>query len=182
MKPNRIFLALAFCLGLAAVAPRVEAQKAQVYTYLSGGNTIIPTLATNQFVVSGITNQFGSPTSYFPTASNMVATVAEYNDVGLTWGFVAPVGSTNATVNLKIYKSFDNGVSYESTPSFSYAITPTAINAAAGTVLGTNLDLSVPGVSHLAFSLDNNTAGYVTNVVLKLNDKSPKYGARAATQ
>lgn len=173
-------------LCVIAATTTAFAQKAQVYTWLSGGTTTMNTLTTNAFVVAGVTNQLGNPTSDTPSSSttnwsyNMVQTVAEYNSFGLTWQFTAPTGSTNAAVTLFGYKSFDNGVTYESNPSIVYTMTPTALLVPL--TWTTNLTVSCTDASHIAWSVENKTVGYITNVVLKVNLKSPKYGARSATQ
>lgn len=178
MKFNRFILALIALAVLAIAAQSALAQKSGLYNIVSGG--VLPTLTTNQIVTSGVTNQAGSTTSYTPTGSTFVQTVAEYDNVGLTWSFTFPTGSTNGVAHLSVYKSFDNGQTYEVNPSFTYVPTPTA--ALAPGTWTTNTSLSVAGVTHLAFSLDNNTVGFISNVVLRVNLKSPKYGAKASTQ
>ena len=179
MKISKLILAGLAAAAMVAVAPRADAQKVGLYQLLSG-TTTINTLATNQFIVGGVTNQLGNPAAYTPTGSNLVQTVGEYDYVGLTWKSSNPVGSTNGLVNLKVYKSFDNGATYEALPSFTYSYTPTAILGAGS--FSTNVYLDVHGVSHLAFSLDNNTVGYITNVLLEVNCKANKVWVKPALQ
>lgn len=176
MKFTKLILLTACVL---AVATSAFAQKSGVYTQLAGGATAIPTLTTNQFVVSGVTNQAGAPASDSITSSNLIQTVAEYNSVGLTWQFTYPTGSTNGAVTLFIYRSFDNGVTYEANPGFTYAVTPVAPGNGTWT---TNLSIATTDATHLGFSVENKAVGYITNCNLKINLKSPKYGAKASTQ
>ncbi len=174
MNPKKLFLSI-LTIGIIALAPAALAQTPGVTKLLVGGTTFMHTLTTNAFIFNGVTNQLGSPSLYPPTASNLVASVASYDNVGFTWQFSNPVGSTNGTVNVKVYKSFDNGVVYESTPSFVFTYTPPASAGAA--TWTTNANLSIAGVTHLGFSVDNNTVGDITNCLLEINDKMLKVGA-----
>jgi hypothetical protein len=168
-------------LALAMVLP-VQAQKAGVQTLLGGGNSILPATTTNLFVATGsATNQFGAPQTWTMTSSNLTMTVAEFDNVGLSWHFTGfSSGATNATVVLRVYKSYDNAATWDVIPSYIYSITPG--NADGTTPLGTNANLSCTGATHIGFEVENNVAVLETNVQLRVNLKSPKYGARQATQ
>lgn len=169
MKFHRIFLAAAFCLGLAESAPRAEAQQAQVYQIIYGGTSRVPASTTNTVIVNVSTNTYGIP----GTGSNLVMQVAEFDYVGLTWTFT---GSTNAS--LLIYKSFDNGVTFNTNAAdFNY------LNQTAGTgIFTTNAALDVHGVTHLGFGLQNRGVNDETNLLLEINCKSPKFGSKSSTR
>lgn len=170
MKFTKYFFGLLAAVAMLAIAPRAEAQKAGVNNLLSGA--VLPTLTTNQFVTAGVTNQAGSPTGYTITSSNLVQSVGEYDYAGITWQYTWPVGSTNGITNLKVYESFDNGQTFGANPVFTYAPTPAA--AGAPGTWTTNQVVDIHGVTHLAFSLDNNATGFISNVVLRVNLKAPR--------
>ena len=176
-KSKTIILAAAL-LVMSTIA--THAQVAKVYPFLLGGTETVFGSATNQFVVAGVTNQFGSPTAATITLSNMVMPVYEFDNFGVTWGFTWPVGSTNAPVNLKMFKSYDNAQTFEASPSYTWAITPNAAGAP-GTWI-TNANLSATNATHVAFTVENAASGHISNLILRVNLKSVKYGARQALQ
>lgn len=142
----------------------------------------LPAGTTNQIVLSSgtVTNQAGSPTSTSITASNIMVKCAEFDKCGFTFQSTGIAGSTNGVFGVLIYATMSKGWVYDPNPRWTF----TANNAAPGgqtlTVL-TNLDLT--GIDRLAFSFINGSAnGYQSNVVAGLELKSPKYGAKAATQ
>jgi len=147
-------------------------------SFLSGGATVLPAGTTNQFVTGGTTNQVGSPTSSTTVASsNLVVSVWEFDNVGFTWSFSGNDHTTNGTITVRISKSYDNGVVFETSPSWSFPVTlPTASGGATSYVVRTNLDCR--GATHLAFNFENNAAvgGDATNCNLSVNLKSPKFG------
>jgi hypothetical protein len=138
MKTSFSVLILVTMLFASKITAR--AQQAKVYEFLSGGTTTMPGGVTNQFVVAGFTNQLGSPTADAITGSNLVQTVAEFDNAGITWQFKGSNLTTNGNM------------------------------------------ASLLGVTHLGFSIENHTPGYLTNVLFKINLKSPKYLARPAGQ
>ena len=162
-----ILCATSLCLAASA-------QQAGVNTLLPGGNTILRPGAFNNVVATGVsTNQYGSSTSYGTITSNLVQSVAEYDNVGLTWSFTGfGAGCTNAAVVLYVYRSYDNGLLYEANPGFTYSCTP-GFGADTATFT-TNLNLAVTSATHLAFSFSNTNTVAVTNVILKVNLKPAK--------
>jgi hypothetical protein len=150
----------------------VDAQVAGVYPLITG-NAGIPAQTTNEIIVNGNTIIYGNP----GTASNLVQTVSEFDYVGLTFSMAGTAATISAPVGVRVFQSKDNGFTFEPNPSYTFSVT--AAGAFTNTVV-TNLD--VHGSSHIAFQVFNNTGGYATNVLLEVNLKSPKYGAKAATQ
>jgi hypothetical protein len=158
-------------LGAVSICVAANAQQAGVITLLNGGTTTVQAGLTNNFIVSGTTNQFGSVWQAGITSSNLMQSVAEYNTVGLTWQFKGLADTTNAVIALKVYKSFDNGVSFEDNPSFTYSCTPAAPGSVSWT---TNQSITVTDTTTLGFTVENHCADYITNVVLKVNLKPTK--------
>jgi len=181
MKNKFLSLVLA---GFALVSFTAHAQKAGLYKIISDTTATLNASGTNAIVLSGVTNQYGSPiNTSLATSSNLVSTVAEYDNVGLTWAFTGVANTTNGTVTLKGSKSFDNAVTFESTPSIIFPITlPTASGGAASYVIATNLDTR--GATHILWNYENKASagGYITNILHEVNLKSPKYGSKQATQ
>jgi hypothetical protein len=75
-------------------------------------------------------------------------------------------------VNLKVFRSYDGGITFEANATNAFAYTPPAPG---GQTWTTNGNIELKGVTHLAFSIDNNSASYLTNLNLRLNLKSVKY-------
>ena len=169
------YLFLTICA--TALCTSAFAQKAGLYTLLSGGTTTIPTVATNQFIIAGVTNQLGAPSADAITSSNLTQTVGEYNTAGLTWQFAYPAGSTNGAVTLFVYKSFDNGATYEASPSYTYTVTPAAPGAG---VWLTNMSITLTDATHIGFSVENKAVGYITNCLLKVNLKAARVISKTA--
>jgi hypothetical protein len=153
-------------------APNAPAQPAGLHwveNALSGGTSRVPASTTN-VIANGLTstNIYGLPGTY----SNLCISVDEFDYVGFTWKY--GVGS-NATV--QVFKSMDNQVTYEANPSYSFSGPTTSSGA-----FSTNALLDVHGVSHLAFVLQNASTIDESNAYLIVNLKSPKWGAKQATQ
>jgi hypothetical protein len=162
-----IFAAIAF-----AFAPVALAQPAGVHYIGTLSGTPVRVLASSTNVVAiGLTstNTYGLPGS---TNQQLIQSVSEFDSVGFTWSYLS---GSNATVN--VYKSFDNCASFDVNPSFSFS-GPATSSAA----FSTNVSLAVPGVTHLAFVIQNASTLDLTNAYLTVNLKSPKWGAKQATQ
>ena len=149
---------------LAKVYPIVGTAIASNTVILSAGttNVIIP--------VSGTTNTYNAPAAGAIASNTNLLTVpvSQFDYVGLTWAFTGTATSTNS---LLIFKSFDGGATYEKTASFQYTgIAP----GAAGLI--TNAALDVHGVTTLGFELRSPGTTAPTNVLLELNNKSPRVG------
>lgn len=163
---------LAVALAVALIAPCASnAAPAGVYRLLTGVTTGIPATSTNKFMYGTSTNavNIGAP----GTSSNYVAVVDEFDYVGFT---AAETGASGSTNTFYLFKSFDGGRNYETTPSFSY----TAIPGAAAWV--TNAALDVHGVTHLALRIESTGSGVATNAYVAITLKSPKFGSKQATR
>lgn len=169
MKLTQLFLTATVAIAAALTC---DAQVAGVYPLITG-NAGIPALSTNVIYVINGTNYFGNP----GTASNLVQTVSEFDYAGLTFSMAGTAATISAPVGVRVFQSKDNGFTFEPNPSYTFSVS--ASGAFTNTVV-TNLD--VHGSSHIAFVVFNNTGGYATNVLLEVYLKSPKYGAKAATQ
>jgi hypothetical protein len=155
-----------------AFAPNAPAQQAGLHyveTSLSGGSSRIPAGTTN-VIANGLTstNIYGLPS----TITNLCLSVREFDYVGFHWSY--GVGSNAAVM---VFKSFDNGATYEDNPSFLFSGPATSSSA-----FSTNALLDVHGVTHLAFVLQNASTIDESNALVKINLKSPKFGAKQATQ
>jgi hypothetical protein len=164
---KKIFLAILTVAALA-IASTATAQNIGLYRILSGGTTTVPAGVTNQIVVGGVTNQYGLP----GTATNLAQSVQDYNTAGLTISLTGTATSTNSVL---IYKSFDNGTTYEANPSFSY--TGIAPGAAAWS---TNASLTLTDVTTLGFVVKSSGTTDATNVLVELNLKAPRQQVQAA--
>jgi hypothetical protein len=146
-------LSIGICLS-------ARAQEWRKYNLLGGFSTVMYAGRTNQFVISGTTNQFGSPSSVLITSSNKNMVIQEFDTVGFTFAFDGFANTTNGTVNVRAYLSYDGGAHYGisvtgGTPSPAYAFTytaPTDTTGAGSYVIATNL--CVRGATHIAFSVD----------------------------
>ena len=177
MKFNKFISALflSAVVFLAAAFP-ADAQIAKPYRIFDGTTYVIPTASTNVYYYAGLTNTIGSP----GTSSNLVLTVAEFDNVGFTFKYTPGSGCTNAPVGIAVFRSFDGGTIFETVQGYVWTNGPTALTVGTSPVIATNLD--VRGATHIAFVPYNLTTGWATNVFLEINLKSPKYGARQATQ
>ena len=164
MKLHIKFFVALFALFIILLLPKPAAAQSApgLYGFLSGGTSQLPAATTNQTIVGTITNNFGNP----GTATNFVLNVGQYDHVGFTFTATGIAATTNVTVSL--YKSFNNGISYEANPSFTYA----NINIGAATYT-TNADLDVHGVTHLALVTKIIGTGGTTNTYISLNLKAP---------
>ena len=172
---SKIFIALLTMIALCLAAPA----NAQVSILLSGGTTQIPGVTTNQIIVGGVTNQLGSPNTDGITSSNLTGNVAQSDSIGFTWQFYAPATATNGAVAVKVYKSFDAGVTYEVNPSYTFAYTPAAPG---GVWWTTNGSLTVTGGTTIGFTVENGAATAITNCLLEVNGKFLKVGSYPTTQ
>ncbi len=163
---QKLLIAIVAVAALMFAPPKAAAQTPGVYTLLSGGNTHLNPATTNIYVVNNVTNNIGTP----GTSSNLVLSVSEYDNVGLTFQYVGVAQTTNGSCGLSCWQSHDNGTTYESAASYTFLATPTG---AATLTVATNL--VVKGATHLAFTIQNastNAAAFMTNVLLKVNLKS----------
>ena len=148
-----------------------------VWTNGTGTNATAIGGTTNQIIIGGVTNQYGSPASFSMTSSNQTQDVSEFDNVGYTIKFKGLASTSNGTVDVYFWKSYDNASVFESAAFCTNSWTPTGAGAysAAG-------NLSVPGATTIGISFDNNTAGPATNFFISFNPKAPKVLTRYAPE
>lgn len=132
--------------------------------------------AGNYVLLSSVSVSAAATNTYTPNTTNqIIIPCAEFDNVGLTWTVAS---TTNSGTTIRLAKSFDGGANFEPTPSIAYTI---GASGSGTKFLGTNI--STVGVSVLAIAaIENGTAGGATTNTVSIYLKSPKYGARAATQ
>ena len=155
-------LALLITGGLLAATAPVPAQNVPgVYTFFSG--VTLPGASSNQYTnapgATGYTNTWGAQ----GTSTNFLISVASCDYAGLT---ITGAGATTTSNLVTLYKSYDNGVTFDATP-FSYAQSFTS-----GTVTTTTASLDVRGMTHLALVMGPVGTGNITNAAIKLFLKS----------
>ena len=162
MKLILLYLSMLIAFGASA-------QEARVYTIggLDGGDAVIPASKTNTVYFDSSTNIWGNAN----TSSNLTLTVADFDYVGLTYSQTGTATSTNI---LSIFKSMNNGVTYEANASYSYTVAPGAAAYA------TNALLDLRGCTHIAFTIRSTGTTAATNALLQVNLKAPKTQTRPA--
>jgi hypothetical protein len=167
-----IFAALTIAAIAFAVEPTAKAQPASKHYIgpLSGTPVRVLALSTNAVTIGlTSTNFYGLPGS---TNQLLIQSVSEFDNVGFTWSYLS---GSNATV--QVFKSYDNLATFDTIPSYSFS-GPAASSGA----FSTNAVLDCTGVTHLVFVLLNPSTIDETNAYLTVNLKSPKWGAKQATQ
>lgn len=150
---------LTFC------AVKAEAQTAQVYPTIIDGTTNVSFLGltTNTFASGYLTN-------------NHSCVISEYDYVGFTVTMNANAANTS-TATFRFVQSYDNGVTYETTPSITYVTPP--LNGTTPVTYGTNFFCW--GTHIKPFDVWNtNATAFFTNIAAKFNLKTPKRGANTA--
>ncbi|MEN6533361.1 MAG: hypothetical protein ABFD89_06840 [Bryobacteraceae bacterium] len=163
------FLMIA-ALAAACTLPAAAQNVPGLYTFTPGGTAAQLGATTNQWTFTTgtgtnavtITNIFGAP----GTSSNFVMNVSQCDYAGFTWSCTGIANTTNVTV--KLFKSFDNGNTFEAVPSFVYG--PLNIGAAS---FKTNASLDIHGVTHLALVTEAASYAGPTNQLIELNLKAP---------
>lgn len=169
-----LFLAISV-IALSLCPSRAHAQRPGYYTIYSG-TSILPTITTNLVYTPGSsTNTWGLP----GTSTNLVQSVAEYDIAGVNLAWTNAPAATNAIVGVAIYKSQDNGITFSTSPTWQLTNAPIAPGLLQ-TVLQTNLD--VRGITHIAFVPYNTTGGAVSNLILGVELKAPKFYTLPARQ
>jgi hypothetical protein len=175
MKTLKQFvIAAVITLGIAFTA---SAQKAQTYTLagLTGGTAVIPIASTNTFnPTSASTNTFNVPNGATFVTNTLSLTCSEFDKPAVTFAFTGTATSTNS---IAVYRSYDDGRSYEAVPTFS----ATGIAPGAASFI-TNAVIDATGASSIALKVTGTGTTASTNALLEVRLKSPKYGAKAATQ
>jgi hypothetical protein len=169
-----LIFAAAFVAGLVLSA---SAQKAQTYPLagLTGGTAVIPINSTNTFnPTSTSTNSFNVPNGATFQTNTLSLTCSEFDKPAVTFAFTGTATSTNG---IAVYRSYDDGRSYEKVPAFS----ATSIAPGAASFI-TNAVIDATGASSIALVVTGTGTTASTNALLEVRLKSPKYGAKAATQ
>lgn len=170
-KRSSIFFATIAALGLFAVSQPARAQPAQAYPA-----TLITTNATQ------LTNAFlhASTNNYGQTVNAPLVTFRcdEYDYAGISITQSA-TAATTGTGTYVVQMSEDGGVTYETNPTNQLAAALNGTNA-----VNTRFTLDLHGVDHFRIyqTWNTNASADITNVVFKVRLKSPKYGAKQATQ
>jgi hypothetical protein len=147
-----------FSIAASAVLCAAEAQVAGPYTQGSLVGFVVPALSTNQIGVSQV--------------------ISEYDYVAFTVtlnGSTASAPAATSTATFRFVQSYDNGLTYETTPSLTYTTPP--INGVTPVTYGTNF--FCPASSHVKLLevWNTNAAAFFTNVTAKFLLKQPKRGA-----
>lgn len=162
-------------IALALLPLSAHAQKPGYYPIYSG-TSILPTISTNLVYTPGTsTNTWGLP----GTSTNLIQSVAEYETARVHMAWTNAPAATNSIVGVAIYSSADNGITFSTSPTWQLTNAPIAPGLLQ-TVLATNLD--VKGITHLAFVPYNTTGGAVSNLILGVNLKAPKFYTLPARQ
>jgi hypothetical protein len=161
--------AIAFTFTFAPVTHAQTAGKHYIGT-LSGTPVRVLASSTNTVAIGlTSTNIYGLPGS---TNQLLVQSVSEFDFVGFTWSYLS---GSNATV--QVFKSYDNLATFDAIPSYSFSGPATSSGA-----FSTNAVLDCTGVTHLAFVVLNPSTIDETNAYLSVYLKSPKRGAKQATE
>ena len=178
MKSSKTLRVLLFTvLALFTFIPARAQQSGLQPALLAGGTASQAAQTTNQMVTAGMTNQAGSLTSDTITTTNISINVADYDNVGLTFQETGTTQSTNGIYGLRVYRSYNKGVTYEANPGWSFTNMTAAPGAQTFTVV---TNLYIPSVTTLAFSFENgntNILGFETNILLQINCKDPRVKA-----
>ena len=167
---SRLFSPLTLMLSLAAsllvLAPATQAQNVGLYVIEPGSSNVVLNASTNVFIIGTTTNTYGLPAA----TNGLTATVSDFDFVGLTFQ-ENNLNAASTNFSLSIYRSYDFGTTYETTPYYTYSTT-----TASSQTICTNLDIHA--VTKLGFVFANAGASIATNVLLELNLKA----ARVQTQ
>lgn len=155
-------LIVAGLIGLATLASPVKSigQVPGVYTVLQSAvfpqNTVnVYNLGTNSYV-NGIPG----------SGSNLTFNCSGYENVGLALTMTAPTAATNGAVGILVYRSMNNGASFDQNPYWTFTFN----NGSPGNTtnyLTTNLVTT--SCTTLGFVTTNATGCYETNIMLTAN-------------
>lgn len=178
-----ICLSLLAVLGIQAQQPIiVTSQVPGVYSSTFNGGTNV--------IKGGTTNTYYTlQTNSYPTYTNTNAlpsitwAVSEHPTVGLSLYWFTPNNTTTNGSNVfKLVKSYDNGNTFETTPSILLTnILPTALQQVALGTGNTNVsvyDIACSNATHIGLvEIDGvgtaNLTNYCSNVVISVNMNSP---------
>ena len=158
-----------------------SAQVGRLYQVFTNG--VLPPMTTNQVIIVAVTNLYGLP----GTPTNLLQDVHAFDNVGFTLQYTGTAAATNAAIGAYIFRSYDDGNIWETTPGFTFTNITLAASAASGFTQQVTTNLYVPGVTGLAIVLVNNctnyvatTPGWATNLVLEFKPKAPKVLTRTS--
>jgi hypothetical protein len=163
-----LIIGLALAAATSFITLDAQAQKAGVYALSLNATNQIAATSTNSFVTLNGTQL---------ATNGLFLTCSEFDYVGASLSAQGS-GADTGTLIVRLSKSMNGGVTFESTPSLSVTLTKNGTN-----VVCVNSYLDCHGVTTLAVNavehLGTTTA---TNVQFSLNLKANKVGARQATQ
>jgi hypothetical protein len=170
MNFSRRLVSAVLVVGVAAIVAvpvASHAQSAGVYSTSIDGSTNVSFL--------GLTTN--TLTTGYVGTNNHSQVISEFDYVGFTVtlnGSTASAPAATSTATFRFVQSYDNGVTYETTPSISYTTPP--INGITPVTFGTNFFCFG---SHIKpFDVWNtNASAYFTNMTTKFYLKQPKRGA-----
>jgi hypothetical protein len=165
---------LFFTLAILAALVTADAQPITLGN-LQGNAAVIPVNSTNTFwPASGITNSYNVPNAATYTPNLLSVNCSEFDKPGVTFAFTGTATSTNG---IAVYRSYDDGHTFEAVPGFS----ATGIAPGAASFI-TNFVIDATGATHIAFKVTGTGTTASTNALLEVRLKRPKYGAKTATQ
>jgi hypothetical protein len=105
-----------------------------------------------------------------------ILNVQEYNTIGMTC-LASPKSSVTSTSTFVFCQSFDGGLHFESIPTIRLPCVLNGLSGYGGGFVG------VTSATHIAlFSIENPSGADLSNATIEVFLKSPKRGAREATQ
>lgn len=155
-------------LAILAIAPNAGAQVAGNYsTTFVGGTSSLGAATTNTYVMGYVNGT---------NANAPTLNCSEHPDVGLIVYYAGTTAFTNGNFKLSVFRSYDNGNTYETTAFTNISIALPTVGGA-GTTNETVFDLRVPNANQLAIGSIGNTcaAGYATNVYVNWNINTPRH-------
>lgn len=167
---RNLLLSIAILTGLSFDAFEAQAQRATVYpiTFLA---TNTPAPGTTNAVMATSTNTF------LNSSNTIFITCSEFDWVGLD---LRCAGTSSSTGNLifPVARSFNNGATFETSPTNNFIVTLNGTTAVEQLFV-----IDAHCATHLAITscLNSNAVGG-TNFSGYWVLKSPKFGAKAATQ
>jgi len=174
---KKLLKTLLVTVAIFAAVGSAFAQRAATYTLggLNGSTAVIPAGSTNTFNPTATsTNSFNVPNGATFTTNLLSLPCSEFDKPGVTFAFTGTATSTNS---ISVYRSYDDGRSYEASPTFS----ATGIAPGAASFI-TNAVIDATGASSIAVKITGTGTTSSTNALLEVKLKSPKYGMKPSTQ
>jgi hypothetical protein len=168
---------MTFLTGIQPTTPTASGVKNYALSLSTNNTFSLPPNTANTIALNGTNIVLGQ----LGTTSNLVQDVSEYDYAGITWQNVMPAGSlgaTNQPYGVFVYRSYDGGQIFESASVLNWTNVSTAAQAATGITNQFTTNLNCQAATTIGFIFTNGTAtGLPTNGILRVNLKSPKFGA-----